>query len=540
MADTDETAALRALFEDAPVGLAIWDAGLRYRHVNHRLAEINGMAAEAHVGHTPSELLGELGARAEDALRSVLESGAAVVDLPFSGQTPAAPGVQRHWQASFFAADGGIGGVVIEVTGEVLAAELEQEARAAAEVLARAARALSSSMRPDRVLEELLRAAVPALADFCMIHLARGDGRLELIAAAHQDAALEPRVRALGEIGLDAGRGPAEVMRTGDRRVYPDLAGDRDPSLPLLDELDVRSAVVLPLSARDAVLGALTLVMGPSRRRYDARLVDLTGSLAAAAGLALDNARLFAEQREVARALQRTLLPTSLPEVPGAELAARYRAAGRSNEAGGDFYDIFEGAGEWAFTIGDVVGKGAEAAAITALVRATLQAAVLRGDDAEAALRLADEAMRRRPAGQFCSAVHGRIRPRPDGDGLDVELLVAGHPPPLVLRAAGTLEVVQASGTLLGVAPEPAFGAARMRLEPGDALVLYTDGATELRGDDRFRGERVLRDTVLAMAGRPLPRIVEAIEHEALVLGGGELRDDLALLAIGALRRGEP
>jgi serine phosphatase RsbU (regulator of sigma subunit) len=281
------------------------------------------------------------------------------------------------------------------------------------------------------------------------------------------------------------------------------------------------------------VLGAITLAMGPSGRSYGPDLEEAAQSLAAGAGLAVDNARLFAEQTEVARALQQTLLPSELPYVAGVDLAARYRASGRSNQVGGDFYDVFEaGDGEWAFVIGDVVGKGAEAASITSLVRATIQAAVLHGDDSAAALGLVDEALRRRPSVQFCSAIHGRLHT--DADGVVMRLLAAGHPPPLIVRAGGAVEAVEVAGTLLGVSPAPAFGEAEARLAPGDALLLYTDGATELRGHDPWRGETVLRETLLASAGRPVSEIVERVEHQALVLSGGELRDDLALLGFGA------
>ena len=247
----------------------------------------------------------------------------------------------------------------------------------------------------------------------------------------------------------------------------------------------------------------------------------------------MDNARLFAEQADVARALQRTLLPTDLPRIPGVRLAARYRAAGRSNDVGGDFYDVFDaGGGEWALVIGDVVGKGAEAAAITAVVRATLQAAVLHGDGPHAALALVDEALRRRPEIAFCTALHARVRA--SGGGVELRLLAAGHPPPLLLRADGTLEEVDVKGTLLGVSPQPSFGEAAIRLGPGDALLMYTDGATELRGAAPWRGERALRKAVLAGAGSDPAELLERVEREALVSSGGELRDDLALLAIAA------
>jgi PAS domain S-box-containing protein len=554
----DAYSLLEALYAGAPVGLAYWDMEMRYRRVNPKLAEINGLAPAEHLGRTPAEVLGSVGAQMEALFRRVLETREPIVDTVLSGELPAAPGVLRHRQASYFpvsAADGaplGIGGVVIDVTDRIEAAEREhaalqraETARARAEALARAGATLTSSIRTEGVLAGLVRAVVPSLADFCAVHIARPGGGLEPMAVAVADPAQEALARVLADCQAadpEARVGPAAVIRTGRAEVNAELTAEdfvREQVDPeerrLLAELKVQSAAILPLSARGAVLGSLTLAMGASGRRYDAELVDLVESLAAGAGLALDNARLFAEQADVARAFQRALLPSELPQVPGAELAARYRAAGRSNQVGGDFYDVFEGAaGEWAVVIGDVVGKGPEAAAITSLVRATLQAAVLRGDDPEAALRLVDDALRRRPAVQFCSAVHGRLRPLPGG-GLDVRLLAAGHPPPLVLRRDGALEVVEITGTLLGVSPEPRFGAADVHLDPGDAVLLYTDGATELRGGDPWRGEAALRETVLASAGVRVADLVERVEHEALISSGGELRDDLALLALGAV-----
>jgi len=274
------------------------------------------------------------------------------------------------------------------------------------------------------------------------------------------------------------------------------------------------------------------------RRAYTPEVVELATSLASGAGLALDNARLYTEQVQVASTLQRTLLPAELPRIPGVRLAARYRAAGRSNEVGGDFYDVFDaGDGEWALAIGDVVGKGAEAAAITALVRATLQAAVMRGDGPHEALALADQALRRRARISFCSALYARIRAR-DG-GVELRLLAAGHAPPLVLRAGGELEEVEVKGTLLGVSAQPAFGETLVRLEPGDTLLMYTDGASELRGPDAWRGERTLREAVREGAGSSPADLVERVERAALVHGGGELRDDLALLAVAAPPEGQ-
>jgi len=541
---------LRALFERAPVGQAFWDAELRYQLLNDRLAQINGLPVDDHIGRTPSELLGEVGTAAEAALRRVLDTGSSLVELDFEGETPAEPGTRKHWLASFYPVLDGVAGVIVDVTDRHAAAQREHEARQAAETararaeaLAQASTALGSSMRTSRVLERLVEAAVPALADFCTVHLADERG-IDPIAVAAADPAQEPIARALAQRqGSDpaAHVGPAAVARTGRDEVNPRFTSEDlvregvDPAeRELLEQLGIASAVILPLTARGSVLGSLTLAMGSaSGRTYTADLVELARSLAASAALALDNARLFAEQAQVTAALQRTLLPAELPHIPGVQLAARYRAAGRTNDVGGDFYDIFEASGgEWAVVIGDVVGKGAAAAAITALVRATLQAAILRGDGPREALSLADEALRRRPAIAFCSALHGRVRAA-DG-GVEIRLLAAGHPPPLVLRAEGALEEVDVKGTLLGVSPDPSFGEATVRLEPGDTLLMYTDGATELRGDDPWRGEQALRDSVRAGAGDTPVELVERVEHAALVHSRGQLRDDLALLAVAA------
>jgi PAS domain S-box-containing protein len=517
--ETDRGAAhavLEALYAGAPLGLGFWDADLRYRRINPKLAEINGLPADAHIGRRPSELLGPVGEQAEAAFRRVLATRSTIVEMAFTGETPAAPGITRNWLASFYPVlddDGaavGVGGVVIDVTDRHQAAEREhaalreaENARARSDALVRAGIALTSSMRADRVLDELARAIVPTLADFCAVHLAREGAPPALIAAAGEREATEAE--------------PAAVVGTGT----PEIA-------------ESGALAILPLQARGVVIGALTLAMGASGRRYDADLLGYAESLAAGAALALDNMRLFAEQVDVARELQRTLLPSELPSIPGVRLAARYRASGRSNQVGGDFYDVFDAPeGEWALLIGDVVGKGAAAAATTSLVRATVQAAVLRGDGPVEALRLVDEALRRRSPMQICSAVHGRLRPLPGG-GVDVLLVDAGHPPPLVLRHGGALEVVEIRGMLLGVQAGGAFGHTHVELDPGDTLLLYTDGATELRGREPSRGESVLRRTLLASAGVAPAELVERVEHQALVASGGELRDDLALLAVGA------
>ena len=552
---TEPAAVLDGLYEGAPVGLGFWDEDLRYRRVNARLAEINGLPAEAHIGRRPSELLGEIGTTAEAALRRVLETRSTIVEMHFTGETPAAPGRTRHWLASFYPVPGangapaGVGGVVIEVTDRYEAAEREHAALREAET-ARAARggagarehrarvldAHGADPRPPRARRRphagrLLRD--PSRP--------RRAARPSCSRSPHVDSASEPLARELGELQVSGNptRGPAAVIRSGRPEIYPVLTADplRPEAERLMRELCFRSAIVLPLVARGAVLGTVTLLMGTSGRHYDDGLIEMAESLAALAGLALDNARLFAEQTEVAAALQRTLLPSELPQVPGAELAARYRAAGRSNQVGGDFYDVLP-AGERRVGAGDRRrrrqgrrGGGASPRWCGRRCRRPCCAATGRAPR----WTLVDEALRRRSTTvQFCSALHGRMRPAP---GRRIRSGAAVRRAPAAARPAPRRACWRRSrcrARCWASAPTPRFGEVHFHLAPGDVLLLYTDGATELRGGDPWRGETALRETLLASAGIPLAELVERVEHEALVLSGGELRDDLALLAVGA------
>jgi serine phosphatase RsbU (regulator of sigma subunit) len=226
----------------------------------------------------------------------------------------------------------------------------------------------------------------------------------------------------------------------------------------------------------------------------------------------------------MARTLQRSLLPPSLPAIPGVEIAARHRAAGEGNEVGGDFYDAFPaGDGEWAVAIGDVCGRGAEAAAVTTLARCALRTAVLQDRRPDAVLRTLNDAVLGRGADfRFCTALYLSLTPR-DG-GADVGLSSGGHPLPLVLRASGEVEPAGRAGTLLGVVPDPELTCCDVRLDAGDAIVLVTDGADP--GD--------LASFLRGCAGRGAEAIASAVEERAVAAAGGSLRDDAAVVVLRA------
>lgn len=258
---------------------------------------------------------------------------------------------------------------------------------------------------------------------------------------------------------------------------------------------------------------------------------------------AADRARQAAEAdaeryAELARTLQESLLPPDLPVIDGVDVGARYHPAGDGSEIGGDFYDIFEVAdGEWFAVMGDVCGKGAGAARLTALTRYTLRAATVRTHavaqnltDLNTALVRQYDVDRQRNEHRFATATV--VRFRRDGDGVVVRAGSGGHPPPLVGRADGTVEELACRGPLLGVFEDARFEVGETRLGPGDVLVLYTDGVIEARREREEYGEDRLRDLLGSVVGSSASDTAGVIEEAVLTFQAGVARDDLAVLAI--------
>jgi phosphoserine phosphatase RsbU/P len=242
------------------------------------------------------------------------------------------------------------------------------------------------------------------------------------------------------------------------------------------------------------------------------------------------------EVRRLATALQRSLLPPVLPAVAGLEIAAHYHAAS-PDEVSGDFYDLFPLPGErWGIVLGDVCGKGAGAAALTSLARYTVRATAVHDSDPAAVLRTLDAVIKQEHDdvdARFCTVVAGRLTP--GGSGYRVELASGGHPPALLLRADGTADYLHTpGGQLVGLLPDPQFVAATVDLGPGDTLLLYTDGLTEMRVDssrDRYE-EAALRDFAGTLAPAT-PSVVVGAVRGLLVEAGDRLDDDTAVLAVG-------
>jgi len=268
----------------------------------------------------------------------------------------------------------------------------------------------------------------------------------------------------------------------------------------------------------------VTPVAGASPPIFTGYLRDITERREAEAELLASRERLA----HIAHTLQASLLPPLLPDIPGLELASLYRPAGEGNEVGGDFYDVFELTDtQWALVLGDVCGKGPEAAAVTALARYTLRAAAIRNPRKPAAvLSELHHAMQRQRPDSFCTVAYAVVRP----DRRHVDLVLGGHPPALLVRADGRVEPVGGRGPMLGLVDRWSARSEAVRLVEGDTVVLYSDGVTEARRGRELFGEDRLHGAVADAVGGTAADVVDAIEAAVLEFSD-ELSDDVAILA---------
>lgn len=274
------------------------------------------------------------------------------------------------------------------------------------------------------------------------------------------------------------------------------------------------------------------MVAAESGRIYGPEDLRLAEEVASRAAVAIDNARLYEERSSVARTLQQTLLPPDLPALPGVELAASYRPAAAGEDIGGDFYDVFQLAeGEWALVIGDVCGKGVDAAALTGLARHTIRATATQGLSPTAILGTLNEVIRReRSDAGFCTVAYARLRFGRSGGELTV--VCGGHPSPFLLRARGAVETVGRPGTLVGVLPAMESHEQTIALTPGDAVVLYTDGVTDQRANGDLFGEERLRRVLRRSVSLDARSMVQRVERAIDAFTTEPPRDDMALLVL--------
>ena len=557
----------RATFEHAAIGAAQVGIDGRWLRVNRRLAEI--------VGYEPEELL-------KTTFQDIthpddLEADLARVKRLLSGELQTYTMEKRYvrrdgspvWvnltvslvrdasgePAYFIAAVEDISERKKTEEERDLLLVKEQLARAEAvetrkrlALLAAAGPALSASLDYGATLQRITRLLVPELADWCLLDGVADNGDIGQLAAAHADPEKEDLLRRLEEhrrFGEGDAGSTAEVLRTGQSVLIPDLpdadfyerALGSDEHLDILLHLKPRSLMCVPLLARGKTIGAITLISSRPERRYGEEDLALAEDLAYRCALAADNARLYRDRSEIASVLQRSLLPPHLPEIPGVEVGAEYLPVGEANEVGGDFYDLINTIENgWICAIGDVRGKGVEAASVTALARYTIRAVTLKDDRPSEILAALNEAMLRQLSeDRFCTAACLRLEPEDAQAGVGVDIARAGHPAPFLVRPDGSVREVGCSGKVLGVFDDAELGDSSLRLMPGDALVLYTDGVTEARSPNgEFFGDDRLRRLLRSCSGFEAADIAARIKNVVLDFQEGDPRDDLAVLVLRA------
>jgi PAS domain S-box-containing protein len=432
-----------------------------------------------------------------------------------------------------------IGQFVERKAAEEAALEQAERARGQMAFLAEASALLTSSLDYRKTLSRVAKLAVPWLADWCSVDVLE-EGELRAVAMAHADPEQLERARELRRRwppGIGSTRGAPEVIRSGASRLYEEIPDELlvkaaldEEHLEVMRRLGFRSAMIVPLVARGRTFGAITFVSAGSGRRYGTGDLTLAEELARRAAQAVDNARLYQERARVARALQQSLLPQHLPQIEWCEVAARYRAAGQG-EVGGDFYDAFEARDGALFAaIGDVQGKGPEAAAVTGLARYTIRAAARTERNPSRILRSLNEVILREWTDRFATVALVRIQLM--NGSAQIAVSCAGHPLPFILRSSGAVEAAQCPGNLLGVFPEIEVSDHIAELEPGDALVMYTDGVTEEHAGNRVFGEDRLTTLLASLAGEDADTIAGRVEQAVLDFGEPEPRDDMAVLVL--------
>ena len=331
------------------------------------------------------------------------------------------------------------------------------------------------------------------------------------------------------------GSTPEQVYSAGTAVLMPHvedtgILGPAPDGTPLLILLGVTGLLSVPITDGTTVYGALTLARTPGEGRFDLADLALAEVLGQHLGVAIRVDRMFRQQSVVAEALQGSLLPARLPDVPGLDLSAAYVPASEGLEVSGDFYDVFPVQDDaWAITIGDVCGKGQEAAAMTAAARHAIRVLARWNPDPADVLAKVNEVML---AGdyedRFVTAKLAYLRW--DGSRLRVELASAGHPGPAVVRPDGRVDVLSGGGLPLGLFPDAEPAVTQLELTQGDLLFFYSDGVTDARSEDMRYFEDSLADELAGLAGRSASETTRMVQGLVAAFSQEQLRDDMTIL----------
>ncbi len=402
--------------------------------------------------------------------------------------------------------------------------------------LAEVSSILASSLDYEQTLRNVAELAVPDVADWCAVDLLDEEGDRRPVAIAHTDPdrlKLAELLRGYEPARLNPQQGLGLVLRTGRPALFDDIPDQMlvegavdERHLELLRAVGLRSALIVPMRIGDRILGAMTLVSADSGRVLDRFDLALAQQVADRSAVAIENSRLYGERSAIAHTLQQSLLPEQLPEIPGYELASVYIPAFESDEVGGDFYDVWELDEGWMIIIGDVTGKGVEAAALTSLVRHSMRVASEFESSPAQLLGRVDKILKKQRGYSICTALCMRL------SGDRAVLAAGGHPLPLYMGPAGIARAGE-HGPLLGGFDDVSWDEVAIEIEPGGTLIAYTDGVTDAIGKDGTRyGFARLCDTLRRLRGRSAAGVIQGLTLALSEFQVGAHADDTAALVL--------
>ncbi|MEU6765529.1 PP2C family protein-serine/threonine phosphatase [Streptomyces sp. NPDC046853] len=431
--------------------------------------------------------------------------------------------------------DGAVVWWLVDDTDHRLAREALRMERERTAFLTEASNALLSSLNVTRCMDVTARLAAEHLADAAVVVAPMRGRLLPLVACLHgqspQHAAYDADPADVPGLGEALQGFPPVHSRWIDPASAPDWLIPEGTG-------EVGSIVITPLPGHGVPAGALVLFRRSGERAFTEGEEVFARLFAARAGAALSAARLYAEQASLTVTLMRELLPPALHQISGVEFAGGYRSSQVSERIGGDFYDVHPAAaaGEASFAVlGDVCGKGLEAAVLTGKIRNTLHALLPMADDHQRVLELLNGALLSSHHTRFATLVlASAVR---EAASVLLRVTNAGHPPGLIVRQDGTVEEVGSRGTLIGVMPTITSTTIEAHLAPGEFCALFTDGITEARGGplgDELFGEQRLRNALARCAAMPAEAVVEHVQMLASQWLAGRPHDDMAIMVIAA------
>ena len=552
----EERRLLHAVFQQAPVPLFLIGSDGTVRRVNAAAGDLLGSGPGYATGKAFTAFI-DMPSRPAAATHLAAAARKGEIRQFRCGLLTATGAAEHALAVRPVSTQGNAAHLVVAVTSaEVAPAGRRGKPRAepAAEVVQAMTRRQDLVMAATRILLENITYSEPVamqryarllareLAAWVIVDVEGGGQRLQRQhVSGPDDQRAEKLAHAVAAVDPAPESGPYQVHESGSTLLIahaddPGVLGDGPDGIPLLMLLGATSVLSVPLTDGEHAYGVLTLARWAGHPHFEIADVGLVEELGEQLALAIRVDRMFRHRVEIADALQTSLLPREVRQIPGTEIAGAHVAATTAAEAGGDFYDVYPSRDGWGIAIGDVCGKGPDTAAVTAAARHAIRALAHLDPDPAAVLRGINDIMLTEDfGGRFVTADAGHLSWR-DGR-LHLSLSSAGHPGPVLLRPSGRTQVLNGGGLPLGIFPDAEPASQEVDLEPGDLVFFYTDGLTSACGPDLVQFEERLTDELAALAGEPPAVLVSRVRDVVLELCQGELRDDVTMLA---LRAGQP